>query len=117
MMMNIMLRVLDFRSSNVRAVDVSFNLYFFDIRYQKNFTNSQPIKVEFMFDGVVPNDINRHALVLTNKLVAISSDGQRNFDLIYVIFNFFITSLFSFIVKSVFFSNDFLYLSGNLSMR
>ena len=32
------------------------------------------------------------------------------------IFNFFITSLFSFIVKTVFFSNDTLYLSGKLSM-
>ena len=32
------------------------------------------------------------------------------------IFNFFITSLFSFIVSSVFFSNDMLYLSGKLSM-
>ena len=30
------------------------------------------------------------------------------------IFNFFITSLFSFIVKSVFFNNDSLYLSGKL---
>ena len=72
----------DFRSSNAAANDVGYNLYVFDIRYQKNFTNSQPIKVEFKFDGVVPNDINGYALVLTNKLISISSDGQRHFDLI-----------------------------------
>ena len=71
----------DFRRSNAVANDIGYNLYVFDIRYQKNFTNSQPIKVEFKFDGVVPNDINGYALVLTNKLVSISSDGQRHFDL------------------------------------
>ena len=72
----------DFRRSNVAVNDIGYNLYVFDIRYQKNFTNSQPIKVEFKFDGVVPNDINGYALVLTNKLVSLSSDGQRHFDLI-----------------------------------
>ena len=71
----------DFVSSNVRANDVGYNLYVFDIRCQKNFTNSQPIRVEFKFDGVVLNDINGYALVLTNKLISISSDGQRHFDL------------------------------------
>ena len=72
----------DFRTSNVRAADVGYNLYVFDIRYQKNYTASQPIKVEFKIDGVVPNCVNGYALVLTNKLVSISSDGQRHFDLI-----------------------------------
>ena len=52
------------------------------MRYQQNFTASQPIKVEFKCDGVVPIDISGYALVLKNKLVAISSDGQRLFDLI-----------------------------------
>ena len=72
----------EFRTSSVAANDIGYNLYVFDIRYQKNFTNSQPIKVEFKFEGVVPNDINGYALVLTNKLVSIRSDGQRHFDLI-----------------------------------
>ena len=72
----------NFRTSNAAANDVGYNLYVFDIRYQKDFTNSQPIKVEFKFDGIVPNDINGYALVLTNKLVSISSDGQRHFDLV-----------------------------------
>ena len=72
----------EFRSSNVRADDFGFKLYVFDIRYQRNFTVSQPIKVEFKFDGVVPYDINGYALVSTNKLVSRSSEGQRLFDLI-----------------------------------
>ena len=72
----------DVRTSNVAANDIGYNLYVFDIRYQKNFTNSQPIKLEFKFEGVVNNDINGYALVLTNKLVSVSSDGQRHFDLI-----------------------------------
>ena len=72
----------DFRTLNVSAADVGYNLYVFDIRYQKNYTASQPIKVEFKFVGVVPNNVNGYALVLTNKLVSISSDGQRHFDLI-----------------------------------
>ena len=70
----------DFRSSNVRADDVGYNFYVFDIRYQQNFTASQPIRVELNFDGVVPYDINDHALVLTNKIVSVSSGEQRHFD-------------------------------------
>ena len=58
-------------------IDIGYNLYVLDIRHQENFTASQPIKVKFKFDGVVPNVINGYALVLTNKLLGISSDGQR----------------------------------------
>ena len=46
----------DFLSSNNNN-DIGYNLYVFDIRCQKNFENSQPIKVEFKFDGVVPAGI------------------------------------------------------------
>ena len=65
----------DFRSSN-DGNNIGYN-----IRYQKNFECSQPIKVEFKFDGVVPAGIYGYALVLTNRLISISSDGQRRFDL------------------------------------
>ena len=70
----------DFRSSN-DGDNIGYNIYAFDIRYQKNFESSQPIKVEFKFDGVVPAGIYGYALVLTNKLISMSSDGQRMFDL------------------------------------
>ena len=70
----------DFRSSN-DGNNIGYNIYAFDIRYQKNFESSQPFKVEFKFDGVVPAGIYGYALVLTNRLISISSDGQRMFDL------------------------------------
>ena len=70
----------DFRSSN-DGNNIGYNTYAFDIRYQKNFESSQPIKVEFKFDGVIPAGIYGYALVLTNKLISISNDGQRMFDL------------------------------------
>ena len=38
----------DFRSSN-DGNDIGYNIYAFDIRYQKNFENGQPVKVEFKF--------------------------------------------------------------------
>ena len=72
----------DFRSSNTRVDEVGYSLYVFDIRYQPKITNSQSIEVEFKVDGVVPNVINGYALVLTNKMESVSSDGQRHFDLI-----------------------------------
>ena len=70
----------DFRSSN-DGNNIRYKIYAFDIRYQKNFESSQPIKVEFKFDGAIPAGIYGYALVLTNKLTFISSDGQRMLDL------------------------------------
>ena len=57
----------DFRSSNDDN-DVGYNIYAFDIRYQKNFQSSPSIKIEFKFDGVNPAGIYGYALVLTNRL-------------------------------------------------
>ena len=71
----------DFRSSN-DGDNIGYGLYALDIRYQKNYESSQPIKVEFKFDGVVPASLYGYALVLTKRLVSISSDGQRMFDLV-----------------------------------
>ena len=36
----------DFRSSN-EGNNIGYNIYAFDIRYQKNFENAQPVKVIF----------------------------------------------------------------------
>ena len=71
----------DFRSSNAGIVEVRYNFSIFDIRYQQKFSSSLPVETEFNFDGVVPNDINGYALVLTNNLFSINIDGQRHFDL------------------------------------
>ena len=69
-----------YRSSN-EGDNTGYNIHAFDIRYQKNFESSQPKKAEFKFDGVIPAGIYGYALVLTNRLASISSDGQRKFDL------------------------------------
>ena len=70
----------DFRSSN-EGNNFDHNIYSFDIRYQKNFRNAQPIKVEFKFSENFPAGIYAYALVLTNRLASITSIGQRMFDL------------------------------------
>ena len=73
----------DFRSSD-EGNNIGYNIYAFDIRYQKNFENAQPVKVEFIFSENVDAGIYGYALVLTNRLASITSDGQRMFDLSYV---------------------------------
>ena len=69
----------DFRSSN-DGDNIGFIFDAFDIRYQKNFESGQSVKVKFKLDGVVPAGIYGYSLVLTNRLVSITSDGQRMFD-------------------------------------
>ena len=44
--------------------------------------SGQSVKVDFKIDGVVPAGVHGYALNLTNRLVSISSDGQRLFDLV-----------------------------------
>ena len=70
----------DFISSN-DGDDIGYNIYTFDIRYQKNFESAQPINVEFSFSANNPAGIYRYALAVTIRLVSISSDGQQMFDL------------------------------------
>ena len=70
-----------FTSSN-DGNNIGYNLYVFDMRYQENFESAQPNKVKFKIGGFVPAGIYGCALVLTKKLISISSDGQRHFDLI-----------------------------------
>ena len=66
----------DFRSSNVGVDDAGYIIFVFEVRFQQIFTASQRIEEEFKYNGVVPNDVNGYALVLTNKLISIN-----NFDL------------------------------------
>ena len=68
------------RSSKAGVVELGFKTYVFELRYQQKFTASGPIKLEIKFGGVIPNDVNGYALVLTKNLVSINSDGQRHFD-------------------------------------
>ena len=93
----------DFRSSN-DGNDFGYNFYVFDIWYQKSLEAAQPIEVEFNFSENIPAGIYADTLVLTNKLAGITSDSQRHFDLMYVIFNFFMTLSFCFNDSSNFFN-------------
>ena len=55
----------------------------FDLSKQKDQIASQPIRLEFKVNAAFAvADYVAHALVLTPKLISISSDGQRHFDLI-----------------------------------
>ena len=71
----------DFTSSK-EGNNIRYKLYVFDIQYQKNLECAQPIKVELIFSEKIPAGIYGFALVFTNNLVIISSDGQNHFDLI-----------------------------------
>ena len=73
----------DLRSSN-DGNNIGYNIYAFDIRYQKNFGNAQSVKVEFKLSENITARIYGYALVLANRLVSITSDGQGMFDLTQV---------------------------------
>ena len=59
-----------------------FNYTFSKNDIRKKFETAQPIELEFNFFEDVPAWIHGYALVITNKLVSISSDGQQHFELI-----------------------------------
>ena len=61
------------------------NFYVFDNSNQKYQIAEQPISVENMFFETGVSNVNGYtafALVLTNRLVPIASDGKRQFDLL-----------------------------------
>ena len=61
----------------------NYNFYVFDLSKQKDPIGSQPIRLEFKFNAAIDvADYIAYALVLTPKLMSISSDGQRHFDLL-----------------------------------
>ena len=67
----------DYRSSNVGddGNEIGYTLHSFDIRYRKIVESGQSVKVEFNFDGVIPAGTYGYALVPTNRLISIRSDG------------------------------------------
>ena len=66
----------DFKSCN-EGNNIGYNIYAFDIRYEKNFENAQPVKVEFKFSENIPAGIYGYALVLTNKLISKPVTGNE----------------------------------------
>ena len=71
----------DFRSDN-NGNNIGYKIHVFDIRCQKNYQSGQSVKIEFKLDKVIPAGIYGYPLFLTNRLVSISSDGQRMLDLV-----------------------------------
>ena len=62
-----------------------YNLWVFDLRAQKDNPSAQPISINFKFRAgydAVANNYQATALVLTQKIISVSSDGARQFDLI-----------------------------------
>ena len=61
----------------------NYNFYVFDLSKQRDIIASQSIRLEFKFNAAIDvANFVAYALVLTSKLISISSDGQRHFDLI-----------------------------------
>ena len=61
----------------------NYNFYVFDLSKQKDDIASQPNRLEFKFNAAINiADYIAYALVLTPKLISISSDGQRHFVLL-----------------------------------
>ena len=59
-------------------------LYVFDIRHHQDYSSAPPIKVRFNFGPpvLIATNLVGYALLLKNKLLSVSSDGERHFDLI-----------------------------------
>ena len=68
---------------DLHKVKRSYNFYVFDLSKQKDHIASQPIRLEFKISAAFAvADYVAYALVLNPKLISISSDGQRQFDLL-----------------------------------
>ena len=62
----------------------NYSFYVIDLSKQKDQIASQPIRLEFKFSAAIDvADYIAYAPVLTPKLITISSDGLRHFDLLY----------------------------------
>ena len=103
-------------SNNYRDGNPKFSFDVFHFQHHRVYSSAQPFKVRIDFGPAIPAATNLigYAFVFTNKLVSVSSDGQKQFDLIYVIFSFFITPLFSFIFNFVLLRKASVYLPGKL---
>ena len=71
-------------SNNYPEGNQGFKLFVFDFHHHQDFSSAQPIKVSFDLRPAVPAGTNLigYALLSTNKLVSVSSDGQMQFDLV-----------------------------------
>ena len=71
-------------SNNHQEGNPGYKLYVYDIHHHQYYSSAQPIKIRFDFRSAVPAATNLigYAHLLTSKLVSVSSDGQKPFDLV-----------------------------------
>ena len=71
-------------SNYYREGNPGYNLHIFDVRHHQDFSSAQPVKVRFEFRPAVPaaTKLIWCTLLLTNKLVPVSSNVKRRFDFI-----------------------------------
>ena len=71
-------------SKNYPDDNPGYNLYVFDIRHHQKYSSAQPINVRFDFRPTFPATTNLigYPLLLTNKKISVSSDGQRQLHLV-----------------------------------
>ena len=68
---------------DIQKFRTNYTFYIFDITKQKEHFAAQPIRLEFKFNAAINvADYTAFALALTPRLVSISSDGERQFDLL-----------------------------------
>ena len=68
---------------DIHKFRTNYKFFVFDLSKQNDNIASQPIRLEFKFNAAIDvADFIAYALVLTPKLISISSDGQRHFDLL-----------------------------------
>ena len=75
----------DFISSNNNPEGYpGYNLYVFCIRHHQAYSSAQPIKVRFDFRPAVPvaTNLTGCAFLVTNKVLSVSIDFRRQFDLV-----------------------------------
>ena len=60
---------------------IKYRIYVFDTRYENDNMGPQPIQLNFKF-SVADADVICHALVLNRKVISVSSDGNKMFDII-----------------------------------
>ena len=75
-------RITNVNDAGCAKKDVGYNSFSFLYRTSRNFAAAKPTKGQYKCVAVVPADKNGFALVVTNKLISVSSDGQRHCDLI-----------------------------------
>ena len=66
---------------NHRTFKSSYRIYVFDTRYQSDHIGPQPIQLNPKFSAAVA-DVICHALVLTRKVISVSSDGNKMVDIV-----------------------------------